>query len=96
MTLDRAHRLIEGPPFDATGYIWAHDEHFVREAKEVVAEATTELVDRALDMDMVDIARHATRRAFSSLPCHEALYRARALRRQPTRRQSRWTAYRGD
>jgi two-component SAPR family response regulator len=39
MTLERAHRLVEGPPFDAKDYSWAHDQHFVSEATEVVAEA---------------------------------------------------------
>ncbi len=77
MTLDRAHRLIAGPPFDAKDYSWAHDQHFVSEATEVVAEATIELVDRALELDMIDVARHATRRAFRALNCHESLYRAR-------------------
>jgi nucleoid-associated protein YgaU len=77
MMLDRAHRLIDGPPFDAKGYSWAHDQHFVSEATEVVADATIELVDRALELDMIDIARQATRRAFRALNCHESLYRAR-------------------
>jgi nucleoid-associated protein YgaU len=77
MMLDRAHRLIDGPPFDAKGYSWAHDQHFVSEATEVVAQATIELVDRALELDMIDVARHATRRAFRALNCHESLYRAR-------------------
>jgi hypothetical protein len=77
MVLDRAHRLIAGPPFDAKDYSWAHDQHFVSEATEVVAEATIELVDRALELDMIDVARQATRRAFRSLNCHESLYRAR-------------------
>jgi nucleoid-associated protein YgaU len=77
MMLDRAHHLIDGPPFDAKGYSWAHDQHFVSEAIEVVAQATIELVDRALELDMIDVARHATRRAFRSLNCHESLYRAR-------------------
>ena len=77
MMLDRAHRLIAGPPFDAKGYSWAHDQHFVSEATEVVADVTIELVDRALELDMIDVARHATRRAFRALNCHESLYRAR-------------------
>jgi nucleoid-associated protein YgaU len=77
MMLDRAHRLIDGPPFDAKGYSWAHEQHFVSEATEVVAQATIELVDRALELDMIDVARHATRRAFRALNCHESLYRAR-------------------
>ena len=77
MTLDRAHRLIDGPPFDAKGYSWAHDSHFVSEATEVVADATIDLVDRALELDMIDVARLATRRAFRALTCHESLYRAK-------------------
>lgn len=77
MTLDRAHRLIDGPPFDAIGYSWAYDQHFATDANAVIADATTELVDRALELDMIDVARNATRRAFRSLDCHEALYRAR-------------------
>jgi LysM domain len=77
MVLERAHRLVEGPPFGAKDYSWAHDQHFVSEATEVVAEATIALVDRALELDMIDVARHATRRAFRALNCHESLYRAR-------------------
>jgi LysM domain len=77
MVLERAHRLVEGPPFDAKNYSWAHDQHFVSEATEVVAEATIALVDRALELDMIDVARQATRRAFRALNCHESLYRAR-------------------
>jgi hypothetical protein len=77
MVLERAHRLVDGPPFDAKDYSWAHDQHFVSEATEVVAEATIALVDRALELDRIDVARRATRRAFRALNCHESLYRAR-------------------
>ena len=77
MVLERAHRLIDGPPFDDSGYTWAYDHHFVAEAERVVIEATTELIDRALEADLPDIAHHALLRGFRAVRSDEALYRAK-------------------
>lgn len=69
--------LIEGPPFDAAGYDWAHRDQDVAQASMVIEQAVELLVDLALDAGLTDTARAAVTRGLRGLPGDEQLYRAR-------------------
>ena len=75
--LTAAHQLIDGQPFDADGYQWAHDDQFVAEASNLIETATTDLVDLAIEAHLIDVARAAIRRGFRALRDNEGLYRCR-------------------
>lgn len=69
--------LVNGPPFDAAGYDWAHRDQDAAEASTLIELAAERLVDFALDTDRVDVARDAIRRGLRGLPGNEVLYRCR-------------------
>ncbi|MFP5489589.1 MAG: BTAD domain-containing putative transcriptional regulator, partial [Acidimicrobiia bacterium] len=76
--LRQALALIEGPPFDADGYDWAHhDTQDVAEASRLIEQATEQLVNLALDTDDIDLAREAVAQGLRGLPGDEVLYRLR-------------------
>ncbi len=70
--------LIEGPPFDAPGYDWAHHTHqYVAEASALIEQAA-ELLARLAQADgNTDLARHALVQGLRALPGNEVLYRQR-------------------
>lgn len=70
--------LVEGPPFDADGYDWAHHgTQDVAEASRLIEQAAEQLVDLALDNDDIDTAREAITQGLRGLPGDEVLYRLR-------------------
>ena len=75
--LDAALQLIEGPPFDAPGYDWAHRDQDVTDAGRTIEAAVDRLVSLAADTGRHDIARDAIRRGLRGLPGDEHLYRTR-------------------
>jgi nucleoid-associated protein YgaU len=76
--LRQALGFVEGPPFDAEGYDWAHHgTQDVAEASRLIEQATEQLVDLALDIDDIDIAREAITQGLRGLPGDEVLYRLR-------------------
>jgi len=76
--LRQALALVDGPPFDADGYDWAyHGTQDVAEACRLIEQATEQLVNLALDIDDVDIAREALTQGLRGLPGDEVLYRLR-------------------
>ena len=75
--LREALLLVNGPPFDAVGYDWAHRDQDVAEASALIEQTTEQLVDLALDAGLVDVAREAIVRGLRGLPGNEELYRCR-------------------
>jgi hypothetical protein len=70
--------LVEGPPFDADRYDWAHHgTQDVAEASRLVEQASEQLVDLALDNDDIDTARESITQGLRGLPGDEILYRLR-------------------
>lgn len=69
--------LVEGPPFDAPGYDWAHRDQDVADAAAAIEQAVDRLVDLAVDAGQLDVARDAITRGLRGLPGDEHLYRAR-------------------
>ena len=69
--------MVEGPPFDAVGYDWAHRDQDVAEAARVIEKAVDHLVALALEAGQHDLARHAISRGLRGLPGDEHLYRLR-------------------
>lgn len=75
--LREALLLVGGPPFDAVGYDWAYRDQDVAEASTLIEQTTEQLVDLALEADLVDVARDAIVRGLRGLPGNEELYRCR-------------------
>ena len=76
--LRRGLALVEGPPFDADGYDWAHHgTQDVSEANRLIEQAAEQLVNLALDNDDVETAREAVAQGLRGLPGDEVLYRLR-------------------
>jgi hypothetical protein len=75
--LSDALQHVNGAPFDAALFDWAHTNQLVAEASELIEQGSCKLVDLALEQDMIDFARDVTRRALRSLPTTESLYRCR-------------------
>jgi hypothetical protein len=76
--LRRALALVEGPPFDADGYDWAHHgTQDVSDASRLIEQSAEQLVNLALDNDDIDIAREAVAQGLRGLPGDEVLYRLR-------------------
>lgn len=69
--------MVEGPPFDAVGYDWAHRDQDVAEAARVIEQAVNRLVSIATEAGRHDLARHAISRGLRGLPGDEHLYRLR-------------------
>ena len=69
--------MVEGPPFDAVGYDWAHRDQDVAEAARVIEQAVDRLVALAVEAGQHDLARHAISRGLRGLPGDEHLYRLR-------------------
>lgn len=70
--------LVEGPPFDADGYDWAHHgTQDVAEACELIERAVEQLVTLTLDVDDTETARWAITQGLRGLPGDEVLYRLR-------------------
>ena len=69
--------LVEGLPFDAPGYDWAHRDQDVASAATVIEQAVDLAVDLAMDADQLDVARQAIIRGLRGLPGDEHLYRRR-------------------
>jgi hypothetical protein len=76
--LRQALALVEGPPFDADGYDWAHHgTQDVAEASRLIEQTAEQLVNLALDIDDVDMAREAIAQGLRGIPGDEVLYRLR-------------------
>ena len=75
--LTRAINLIEGVPFDAPGYDWAHQQQFHAQACRVIEDAVVRLVDLALEADDIESAHCATAQGLKAIPLNEPMYRAR-------------------
>ncbi len=75
--LRAALSMVEGPPFDAVGYDWAHRDQDVAEAARVIEQAVDRLVALAVEAGQHDLARHAISRGLRGLPGDEHLYRLR-------------------
>jgi hypothetical protein len=70
--------LVEGPPFDAAGYDWAHHgEQWVTDASVLIEQAALLLVELACGAGDLDVARFAVSCGLRGLPGNEPLYRAR-------------------
>lgn len=69
--------LVEGQPFDAAGYDWAHQQQHHARACELIESTAIRLVDLALDAGELDIGRRGVSRALRALPGNEPLYRSR-------------------
>ncbi|MGE3689434.1 MAG: BTAD domain-containing putative transcriptional regulator [Acidimicrobiia bacterium] len=76
-SLRDALALVNGPPFDAPGYDWAHRDQHVTEASDLIEAVTRTLVAHALDAADLDQARDAIRQGLRGLPGNEELYRCR-------------------
>jgi DNA-binding SARP family transcriptional activator len=74
--LRRALDLVDGVPFDAVGYEWAHEQQHHARACNLIEIATLRLVDLAIDDDPAT-ARHALNQGLRALRVNEPLYRAR-------------------
>jgi nucleoid-associated protein YgaU/DNA-binding SARP family transcriptional activator len=75
--LRRALDLVDGVPFDAAGYDWAHEQQHHARACSLIETATLRLVDLAIDDDDPATARHALNQGLRALRVNEPLYRAR-------------------
>lgn len=75
--LAEALELVEGQPFDAAGYDWAHQKQHHAYACELIESTAIRLVDLALDAGRVDVGRRAVSQALRALPGNEPLYRSR-------------------
>lgn len=76
--LRRGLALVEGPPFDADGFDWAHHgTQHVAEASALIERSAENLVNLALDADDIDAAREAVVQGLRGLPGDEVLYRLR-------------------
>jgi len=70
--------LIEGPPFDAPGYDWAHHTHqYVAEASALIEQAAALLAKLAQADGNTELARYALVQGLRALPGNEVLYRQR-------------------
>jgi hypothetical protein len=69
--------MVDGPPFDAVGYDWAHRDQDVAEAARAIEQTVDRLVALALEAGQHDLARHAISRGLRGLPGDEHLYRLR-------------------
>ena len=70
--------LVEGPPFDAAGYDWAHHtEQYVADASALIERSAEQLVELAGNAGDADLAREAIMFGLRGLPGNEVLYRAR-------------------
>jgi hypothetical protein len=76
-SLSAALELIEGVPFDAADYDWAHEQQFVAAASEVIEAAVLRLVEMCLDTGDLGVARRGITQGIRALPGNEPLYRAR-------------------
>ena len=75
--LAEALDLVQGPPFDAPGFDWAHRLQHHQRACELIESTAIRLVDLALDAGAIDTARRGVTNALKALPVNEPLYRAR-------------------
>jgi nucleoid-associated protein YgaU len=76
--LQDALALVEGEPFNAAGYDWAHHDHqYVAEASALIEQAVEHLVELTTQAGKLDVARGALVRGLRGLPGNEVLYRAR-------------------
>ena len=69
--------LVDGPPFDAAGYDWAHRDQDVAEASALIEHAAEQLVDLALDSRSRRRRPRRHRAGLRGLPGNEELYRCR-------------------
>ena len=69
--------LVDGRPFDAPGYDWAHEQQDHARASEAVERLAKRTFDLALDANDVGLARFAIEQGLRALPLNEPLYRAR-------------------
>jgi LPXTG-motif cell wall-anchored protein len=75
--LVEALELVEGQPFDAAGYDWAHQQQHHARACELIESTAIRLVDLALDAGKVDVGRRGVSQALRALPGNEPVYRSR-------------------
>lgn len=76
-TLRYALSMVEGPPFDAVGYDWAHRDQDVAEAGRIIEQAVDRVVAMAMETGQHDLARYAISQGLRGLPGYEQLYRLR-------------------
>ncbi len=75
--LREALDLVEGIPFDAGGYDWAHTGQFHKRASDTIEDTVLRLIDVAVADGDIATARHAVCRGLQVIPGDECLYRAR-------------------
>lgn len=75
--LHQALDLIDGPPFNADGYEWAHVSQLVAEIEARIERAALDLVNLELEAGDVEEARRAVMQGLRALPGNEVLYRER-------------------
>jgi len=69
-------RLVDGPPFDGPGFDWAYQAGMdIVDAELLVERAATRLVDLALDLGHIDLAREAVAWGLRGVPGNEVLGR---------------------
>jgi hypothetical protein len=75
--LHHALDLIDGPPFNADGYEWAHLSQLAADTENRIERAALDLVALELDNGNLDDARRAAIQGLRALPGNELLYRER-------------------
>ena len=75
--LHEALSYVSGPPFDATGYDWAHVRQDHAAASTLIERAALGLTELALEASDINLARTACRTGLIGLPLNEPLYVAR-------------------
>jgi DNA-binding SARP family transcriptional activator len=75
--LHQALDLIDGPPFNADGFEWAHVSQLVIDIETRIERAVLDLVALELDAGDVEEARRAVLQGLRALPGNEILYRER-------------------
>lgn len=75
--IDRAMSMVNGAPFDAPGFDWAHLGQYHAQACDIIESTALTGIDLALDSDDIGRARTFAASALRALPGNEAVYRAR-------------------
>lgn len=75
--LHKALSYVSGPPFDATGYDWAHVRQDHAAASTLIERAALGLAELALEDGDINRAREACRTGLIGLPLNEPIYVAR-------------------
>ena len=75
--IEQAMDMIDGVPFDAPGYDWAHDHQYFAHACDLIETTALRGIDTALEADNPAAARRIATAALRALKADEPVYRAR-------------------